>query len=172
MLEAPGAAVLPHADTLLHMPTTSSGYNLTDTTVPFLQMVLSGYLPYAAEDAGSSGDRETMLLRSVEGGSALSFSLMDADYSQVTDTPLDSLYAATYAQQRETILALYARSRAALSGVYGRRITGYRILAADQRETVYDDGRPFWSITRISRWSGGAKRCRRAPAPRRRRADG
>lgn len=140
MLEAPGAAVLPHADTLLHMPTTSSGYNLTDTTVPFLQMVLSGYLPYAAEDAGSSGDRETMLLRSVEGGSALSFSLMDADYSQVTDTPLDSLYAATYAQQRETILALYARSRAALSGVYGRRITGYRILAADQRETVYDDG--------------------------------
>lgn len=141
MLEAPGAAVLPHADTLLHMPTTSSGYNLTDTTVPFLQMVLSGYLPYAAEDAGSSGDRETMLLRSVEGGSALSFSLMDADYSQVTDTPLDSLYAATYAQQRETILALYARSRAALSGVYGRQ--DYRLSDSGRPingKSVYDDG--------------------------------
>lgn len=140
LLEAPGAGVLPYADALLHMPTVSSGYNLIDTTVPFLQMVLSGYVPYAAEDIGAAGDREAALLRSIEGGSAMSFSLMAADYNQVADTPLNTLYAATYADQKESILALYDRSREILSGVYGRRITGYRILSAEQRETIYDDG--------------------------------
>lgn len=139
LLEAPTAVTLPYADAILHLPSRSSQYNLTDGDVPFLQMVVSGRIPYSAADLNDEGDRQIALLRSIETGSALSFSLMWASYEQVADTPADGLYAATFTEQRAALTALYAANRQALEDVYGHKIIGYRRVG-DGSEIVYDNG--------------------------------
>jgi hypothetical protein len=137
MLEAPVATQMPYAQALIHIPTESSHYNLTDHDVPFLQMVLSGQVAYAASDINLEGNRVNTLLRSIETGSALSFSLMWEEYSKVADTAVNFLYASTYKTQKDSIMELYKQSRQALQDVYGLPIVDYQIMNDNLRAVTY-----------------------------------
>lgn len=143
MLQAPSANLMPYADQLIDIPTTSAGHNLADGSVPFLQMVLSGRVAYTGESVNMSGNRDEVLLRSIETGSALRFSLMEASYEQVGSTPLSGLYACTFDEQKEDVLTLFGRHKEALAEVYGLQIVDYDVslIGSSLRAVTYENGK-------------------------------
>jgi len=139
MLEAPVYTLFPYAAAIQHLPVTSSRYNLIDAEVPFLSMVLSGYLPFAGEDINLCGDTDTALLRAIENGSQLSLALTAADYTKVASTAVNGLYASQYSLVEKAVKELYQKQKDALDAVYGLRITGYDINGSC-RAVTYENG--------------------------------
>lgn len=140
MLEAPIDTMLSKAEVLQHIPTQSSHYNLEDTDVPFLPMLLSGYIIYAGDDINLCGDMEQGLLRAIESNSALSSALIWTDYTKQASIVANKLYASVFSEQKEQLLDLYNKQKAALDGVYGLVISDVTVLDAKARAITYENG--------------------------------
>ena len=59
---------LPYADHVLGIPLGSSNYRYASASVPFMAMVLHGYVNYAGSAINMSGDTEYTMLKSIENG--------------------------------------------------------------------------------------------------------
>lgn len=140
MLCAPTAGTLASADVLRAMPVCSSGYPLEDTDVPFLPMVLSGYVVYGGEDITMAGDKRESLLRSIECGSALSASLMWAEHEAVKKTGLEGLYACTFSAQAERLQQQYRELAEVLDGVWGTPMADVTSVGKTVRVVRYQNG--------------------------------
>lgn len=140
MLSAPTADRMPLADVLHNLPVRSSGYPLEDTDVPFLAMVLSGYVVYGGENINLLGDKQEGLLRAIETGSGLSAALMWEDYAKIKKTGLHALYACQYAEQADWIMEQYRELKEALREVWGTPMVDVTVISGEARAMRYADG--------------------------------
>lgn len=119
MLTGGNAYVWPFADHLINVPTSSSGFVLTDEEVPFYQMVIHGYVDYAggAINLEDEQDIQQQLLRSVELGSAPHFSWSYEPSSKLKFTHFDKLFSTHYKDWYDQALSMYKEANDVLSGV-------------------------------------------------------
>ena len=68
MLSGGNRYAINYADHILEMPLDSSNYRYASASVPFMAMVLHGYVNYAGNALNMSGDSEYNLLKSIENG--------------------------------------------------------------------------------------------------------
>ena len=68
MIEGGNSYAIGYADHILDMPLASSNYRYASASVPFMAMVLHGYVNYAGAAINMSGDAQYNLLKSVESG--------------------------------------------------------------------------------------------------------
>ena len=68
MLQGGNSYTLKYADHILNMPLSGSNYRYASASVPFMAMVLHGYIDYAGSAINMSGDTEYSLLKSLESG--------------------------------------------------------------------------------------------------------
>ena len=68
MLNGGNAFAIPYADHILGMPLSGSNYRYASASVPFMAMVLHGYVNYAGAPINMSGDTAYSLLKSIENG--------------------------------------------------------------------------------------------------------
>ncbi len=68
MLSGGNRYAINYADHILEMPLDSSKYRYASASVPFMAMVLHGYVNYAGSALNMSGDSEYNLLKSIENG--------------------------------------------------------------------------------------------------------
>lgn len=113
------AYALPYAQNIVNVPMTDSGFNITDETVPFYQMVLHGYSEYAGDpvNLGGEQDAQLQLLKAVELGSALHFLWSEESSSALKFTPYDVMYATEASAWHETAVDMYRQANEALSGL-------------------------------------------------------
>lgn len=140
LLETPAAYGLPYASALLAMPVRSAGLDLSAASVPFVQMVLHGWIPYSTEPINQSADPRRMVLRAIETGSSLSFRFMAAGYESVKDSPGEILQGCRFSDWMEVAVRSASEAAEALRDLGDVPIVGYRILSADVRETTFGDG--------------------------------
>ncbi|OME86594.1 hypothetical protein BK120_06525 [Paenibacillus sp. FSL A5-0031] len=119
MLTGGNAYVWPFADHLINVPTSSSGFVLTDEEVPFYQMVIHGYVDYAggAINLEDEQDIQQQLLRSVELGSAPHFSWSYEPSSKLKFTHFDKLFSTHYKDWYDQALSMYKEANDVLSDV-------------------------------------------------------
>jgi len=134
------AYVLPYADFLFDLPTRSGPHPLLDGSVPFLQIVLSGRVQYAAKPLNDEPDWEYAALKAAETGSALAFDVMAAPGEAVKETDYTRYYAVSYGDIRESMLAAGRKVAEALRAAYGREIVDHRQLGEGLTVTVFDGG--------------------------------
>lgn len=128
---------LSHAALTEGIPTVSGNNYLFSGSVPFIQIVLHGIVPYAGEPLNLSDDYETAVLQIMETGTIPSFSWIYAENSALKDTNCN-YYSMNYSSWLEKAGAVY-REFYKLADCQGAGIIGHK-KENGLAVTTYDNG--------------------------------
>ncbi|HEX7056902.1 MAG TPA: DUF5696 domain-containing protein [Bacilli bacterium] len=142
MVAGGNAYALRYADQLINIPTTSSGFNVTDGEVPFYEMVLHGYLDYAGSPMNLDDEQDLTfhLLRSVEYGAAPHFLWSYQSSSELKFTPYNTLFSTDYRDWLEQAADLYGKLNRALGGLQSVPIAEHIRVKPDVAKVRYENG--------------------------------
>ena len=116
------------ADILNNMPTETSNSSIIDREVPFLPMVLHGYLPYAGKPLNLAGDTKTAMLKTIACGASPNFAFFCEDYEKIIDTPLEYLYGGAYSKWKDEALEIVQMMQSVLQPVVDLEMTDFKYL--------------------------------------------
>lgn len=123
------------------MPLGDSGYVYTTETVPFLPIVLAGYLPYYGPALNFSPDLNGDILRQVDFGIYPSYFLTHESTARMLTTRSRWIYTSSVGQWSESVRQTYRRMDALLGPVRGWPIVARQRLAEGVFATTYANGR-------------------------------
>lgn len=130
-----------YADFMYDLSEESYGLSITDHAVPFVQMVLSGLIPYSTEGAGNLAyDLQIQKLKWIEYGAIPNFYLTYESALNLADTPYDALFSSTYDDWEDTVVDTYIEFKNNLSCVYGRQMVSHELLTDKLCKLTYDNG--------------------------------
>jgi hypothetical protein len=122
------------------MPLASSGYIYTTDMVPFLQIVLAGYIPYYGPALNFSSNYREDLLRQVDFGVYPSYFLTQEPTARILDTPSNWIYSSSYQQWGQEIQQTYQWMDSLLAPVRGQEIVARDVLQPGVVATTYANG--------------------------------
>lgn len=128
------------SDYIISAPTSDSGYDITDRSVPFYQLVLSGYRSYSTEPVNLSGDSEKAFLKAAETGSALNFSFTAQNGEKTEGTYLSKLYNSDYKDWLSTAAEQYKRLSEIFAATGGTALVRHKQLAEGVYCSVFENG--------------------------------
>ncbi len=133
--------VYSYADYLYGLREDNYGLVITDYEVPFIQMVVSGLIPYSTEGAGNLAyDLQVQKLKWIEHGSLPFFYLTYESALNLRDTGYDALFSSTYADWEDIVVDTYKEFQENFSCVYGEQIVSHKILTDDVKCVKYGNG--------------------------------
>lgn len=143
MLSNPGAYGYAYASAISDLPFLSNREKVFDASVPFVQMVLNGSVPYSstALNLQTSADPAKLLLQCMETGSSPKYVLTNDPASRLVNTDYTYLFSAQYALQKEAIEKMYQE----FNGEYYQAVKGasmdrHEILSNGLRKCTYSNG--------------------------------
>ncbi|GGC77801.1 hypothetical protein GCM10007216_05410 [Thalassobacillus devorans] len=140
-LYQPNDYLLTEADRYLDIPLYSSNYSFVTDTVPFLQIVLKGYVPYYASFSNFQYSPEDEVLRMIEYGAYPSFYLTTEPSHQLMHTPSEDLYTSQFQDWEEAIVEQYKMVKESLGPVEGETITSRNVYKTGVVEVGYSNGK-------------------------------
>jgi len=114
IVDGGNAYALPFAEHIMNIPVASSSHINTDADIPFMQLVLHGYVSYAGPAINMFYDPELALLKNVEYGAAPAFMLAHDDLAELKDTSYAVFYSIDYSAWHNLMVSMYHR----FAGVY------------------------------------------------------
>ena len=124
----------------INLSDSSSGFDITDHSVPFVGMVLHGRTAFAYGAANLGGDPQSAFLETYAVGGCPHFTFIFTETNNLLQSDLNGLYACEYeankadfVQQYEALAELYAKTGKA-------RIAEYTEPAAGVAVTRYENG--------------------------------
>ncbi len=119
----------------------NNGYIFTSEPVPFLPVVLAGYMPYYGTALNFSSNRQQDLLQHIEFGIYPSYFLTHEATANMLNTRSSWIYTSSYAQWGEEIRQTYRWMNSLLAPVRGQEIIAHGLLAEGVFATTYANGR-------------------------------
>ncbi len=143
MLDGGNAYVLPYADHILDIPTESSNFLRASESVPFVSMVLHGYVNYTGSALNMEGDVQYSLLKAIENGASLYFvlSYQNTNALKESDT-YNKFYSVAYDIWKDDMIEYYNIVNEALGDLQTMQIVDHefmdalRIIDEDETEDV------------------------------------
>lgn len=123
------------------MPLGDSGYIYTSAAVPFLPIVLAGYIPYYGPPLNFSSNLEEDLLRHADYGSYPSFLLTHETTAAMLKTRSNWIYTSAYRQWRDEVQRAYTRLAKVLGPVQGSAIVARTTPLPGVAVTEYANGK-------------------------------
>lgn len=127
------------ADIITDTAVTSSSDNLFYAEIPFYQMVFKGYIPMFSGAQNLSVDYKKLLLKSVEGGCGLNYTLIARWDNCLIDSATPVFYNSVYDEIEPLITQNYKKLKDYYTSINGAHISSHRILAEGLSETVFDN---------------------------------
>ncbi|MCD8006861.1 MAG: DUF5696 domain-containing protein [Oscillospiraceae bacterium] len=137
--DAPNAYLLAYVDVIQNLTLQSSQFKIVDEDVPFVQIVLHGYIPYSTEAINGSADSMELFLRAIASGSYVKYTFIYEETTEIEDTDYINLYYANYEGWLEQAAAEYELASEILSTVSDSVITGYE-TDGSVITTTYENG--------------------------------
>jgi len=131
---------VPWASVITDIATSDQGFGITDTAVPFYQIVLSGLVPYTGKAINLAEDYTMNLLYTIESGAGLYFSFMKEETAVLQETKFRQFYANEYDKWIGDADALYKKFTADFGHLTGLSIIDHVILTPGFTITEYEDG--------------------------------
>lgn len=144
MTEGSNVYSFPYASDLTKISDNSSEYSDTDYSVPFLQMVLHGSISYSSPALNLTSDYQTSLLRAVENGSGLYYTLAVGNSEQLKNTPLGGYFSVDYSFWKPKIEADFKKVSDILNQVNSAEMTSHKYLEYGFVEIGYDNGKNIY----------------------------
>ena len=123
------------------MPLGNSGYIYTTDVVPFLQIVLAGYVPYYGKALNFSSNLRQDLLRQIDYGVYPSYFLTHEPTGTFLNTPSKWIYSSSYDQWGQEIKDTYRWMNSLLAPIKGQAIIAREVLQEGVVATTYANGK-------------------------------
>lgn len=144
MITGCNAYAITGADYAAGIDTKSNGQDMTDYSIPFVPMVLSGRIGYCSYPLNTYGGERTDLLRIIESNAAPSVLLTEDDCKSI-NVGNDSFFCSTaYDVHKQSLIQSYRYLYEAVGDTYGQKITDHIRLAPGVFKTVFSSGK--WVI--------------------------
>jgi len=142
MIAGGNAYAWAYADHVVNVPMSSSGFNITDESVPFYQMVLHGYMNYTGSAINISDEQNVrkQLLKSIEYGAAPHFVWSYEPSSKLKYTRYDSYFSTQYKDWYEEAAAMYNEANEALASLNAVSIVNRVVHQEGVVEVQYENG--------------------------------
>lgn len=121
------------------MPMDSSEYYLFDKSIPFLQIVVHGFVPYSTPPLNYEIDYDYAVLKAIETGSAPQFEWMYADNATIKDTNSNFINL-SYKTWYDKAIKDYEKINSVLSKVLNSSIISHNEIASNVFSTHYNNG--------------------------------
>jgi hypothetical protein len=129
-----------HAERIADLPTTTSQYLMASEEVPFLQMVLKGYVDYYASASNFHANPDEALLKLIDYGSYPSFYVTHNEPTELLGTNGEWLYTSQYAVWKDRIAEEYKAVSEALLPVRGAAFEDRSEVRAGVFKNSYSNG--------------------------------
>jgi hypothetical protein len=130
---------LNHAARLENVPLESTGYDLSNESVPFYQMAVHGLAQYSGEVINLGSDARRTFLRHVEYGAMPVFALTWNDTALLYRTNANSLWTGQFSTWKDEVVRDY-QAMLPLQAVQDQFMSGHEKLAEGVFETRYASG--------------------------------
>jgi hypothetical protein len=127
-------------DDAFDTPLYSSQYISFTDTVPFIQIVLRGYIDMYGPNANFYDYARDQLLRSIDYGMYVSFMVTQESSRNLQDTALNDIYTSRFDDLKPAIKTYYEFINGALKPVYGMRITNRTMIEPGLVKVDYENG--------------------------------
>jgi Family of unknown function (DUF5696) len=140
-LYEPNTYLWSKTDRYLDVPMNSSNYVFETDTVPFMQIVLKGYMPYYAPYSNFNSDSEDQMLRMIEYGAYPSFLLTEEPSHLLAKTASKHIYTSEYSIWKDKIIDQYKLVEKSLGKVEGEEIVSRTVPETGVVEVGYSNGK-------------------------------
>ncbi len=142
LVDTGNAYTLGYTDYIMNLPNDNSGLKIEMESVPFIQMVLSGSITYAATPINYGDDIQKEALKCIEYGSQPYFAICDTDKSVVKNYGggETKFYSCLYEDWKDDMIKVYKTVSDALSAVGNARMTSHEKLSDNVYVSYYSNG--------------------------------
>lgn len=135
------AYALPYARRVMNAPVQSSGYDAEDSSVPFYQIALYGYIPTSGSPVNfAEEDASHYLLRALESGSSLSFYWTAADSRELKGSVYENRFSTKIDVWYDKAAEFAGVLKAFSAKVSDSDIAGHECLSRGVYRTTWDNG--------------------------------
>lgn len=130
---------LPYASDVVNLPLDNSRYQISSYSVPFIGMVLHGYMNYAGDVINTDGDVKYSVLKSLENGAALYFLLSYQNTSEIKSAyqmGLSDNYSVAFQTWKDDVIKYYTMLNDAVKSLQTATITGHSFVKAYRLDTA------------------------------------
>lgn len=139
-LRNPNAYALAAADRIYDMPSSDSGFRLTDESVPFYQAVVRGSVSYVCEPLNYQDDYRMALLQAVEFGAGLQYTLTWQTTALLKETDYSWINRGRFTDWEETIRESCEAAAEVLAPLAGMEMTDHERVVFNVYKTTYENG--------------------------------
>ena len=132
--------VYESADYLYHVRDSAFGLSITDASIPFVQMVLSGLIPYSTDPGNLSYDMDIQKLKWIEYGALPNFIITNEDAINLRESDFDYVFTSTYDVWKDRITEIYQEFISNFQQIYGRQMIRHERLEDGVVGITYDNG--------------------------------
>lgn len=142
-LEKPGDYLWQYTANYFDMPLSTSNYSYLSKEVPFLPIVLKGYIPYWASYSNFEANETKFFLKMIEYGAYPSFLLTEESPNQLRNTNSSYIYTSEYEVLKPMIKDYYGKIGEALRLVEGVEIASHNYIEDNVVSVIYENGVNF-----------------------------
>ncbi len=131
MIDGGNAYALKYADHIISVPTESSSFLKASESVPFYAMVLHGYASYTGSALNMEGDVKYAILKSIENGAALYFTLCYDNTSALKENEeYNKYYSVSYDIWKDDMVKYYTEVNGLLADLQTATIVDHDFVSA------------------------------------------
>lgn len=142
-LYQPNAYAWGKTDKYLDIPLSSSGYLYVSDTVPFLQIVLKGYVDLYSPFMNFSSNQSNELLKLIDYGTYPSFYLTEESSYLLSKTPSRNIYTSEFSTWKDEIVHQYQVVQDSLAQVKNATIVSREVLSPGVVAIMYSNQTTF-----------------------------
>ena len=128
-----------YANKVVGLPMYTSGYTMTGTDIPFIQIALHGLVEYTESAHNLADDPNVQFLRILETGAMPYYLLTWSESTVFLDTTFNTIYSSNFYTWNETAIKDYKTLSSVFNGYCDKEITDHEIITENVRSTVYGD---------------------------------
>lgn len=132
--------VLSSVDNIVEAPVYSSNLIMSQTSVPFYQIALRGFVNMASTPLNLSSEVSELELKCAETGLSLYYQLMKSESTEFQNTTFTDYYACSYDDYYDIVVDTYGRMKEIYDAVGASEISDHEIITNDLRVTTYSNG--------------------------------
>ncbi|MCD7712082.1 MAG: DUF5696 domain-containing protein, partial [Firmicutes bacterium] len=140
MVDGGNAYTFAYVKHIVNVTLNSSQFYYASYEIPFIGLVLHGYINIAGNPINEEGDVESAFLKAIESGASLNFILAYQNTSALKeDEHLNSYYSVRYDIWKEDIVEMYTELNSLIGDLQTSLITGHELLLDAQRVPTDDE---------------------------------